>query len=222
MATTVQTANLLQTPFFSHEPIPTELKELFVARLWPLSMAALPESILDFETYFDFVQQERDPSLAPHHHIRNFNDIVSLIEIIANSPSATFAQLRDILQSITGSTTSEMLSKISLSLELAVRLWLMCNVRNVMPSDQHQLEESIPWPDTLSLKSALGRKYTRQPGDPRARFPEYLNVHDMNKIAGFRVKWTNSLTSHLSIKGRIISVFHNVSTLQRMRASFSK
>ncbi len=223
MATaSIQTADILQTPFFSHHPILPELRQAFVVKLWPLSMVTQPDSIDDFDAYFEFIQQEREPSLEQRHYAKTFADILSIVETLVGGFSGTFAELRDSIQSRIGNTGSATPSKISLSLELAVRLWLMSNVRNLMPADWHQLQSSIPWPDALSLKSVLDQQYEWRGGDPGARFPEYLNVYHMNKIAGFRVEWTNSLTLHLAIRGSVIYVFHNVSTLRRMRESLSE
>ena len=208
----------LAAPFFALEPLPASTRQEFVQELWPQRSTTQKESLIDFDSYFKFMQQERDPELAHCHAVETLQDVLFIISYIRTHQTATFADASSQIQSRKPNSS---LLEVSRSIELAVRLWLMLNVRNLMPTDLYQLETSIPWPDEHSIKSVLEQQFTPRPSGISAMFPEYLNASDMGKIAGFRIEWTNSLSSHLTIKGSVIYVFHNVSALRRMRESLA-
>jgi hypothetical protein len=219
MATMAISGNPLDTPFFSHEPIPSDVRQSFVNALWPRQDENNgEEGINDFGSYFSNLQQERHPDLASQHVVRTLDDIISIIRIILKNPSASFSEIRATMQRKNPEWTA---TSISHSIELAVRLWLRVNVRNLMPTDRRQLETAISWPDTISLKATLERLFKPQLSVLTRRFPEHFNVADMSKMAGFKVEWTDCLTSHLILDGSVIHMFNNVSILRRMR-EFSK
>jgi len=149
------------------------------------------------------------------HSIQGYQDILSIIDTILTNPTASFTEIREIIIKNTPGFTAV---QVSTSIELAVRLWLISYIRNRMPVNQLQLETTIPWPDTLSLNSVLQQHYVRRTSHASAKYPEHLNVYNIGKMAGFRVKWTGSKTDHLSIEGSLVYIYYNVTVLRRMRS----
>jgi hypothetical protein len=208
--------------FWSHDPLPLDAQERFLDSIWPQSSGLQYGILTDFESYFNFVQQEREPSLSSQHVIETLDDVLAILNIIRTNPASTFADIRSLVAAwAQRSRPHATISQAALSIELAVRLWLMSSIRNLMPLDRRQLETTVPWPDGLGLRDVLSQYLKTQPGDPNSRYPEFLNASDMNKIGGVRIEWTNDLTSHLTMKGSVIYIFHNVSVLRRMRDTFS-
>jgi len=195
----------------------SELKQAIIQELWPY-LPAVQDNIEDFNAFFRVIQQERHPELARRHAIETFGDIIYIINFIRTNHTATFADIRCHLQS---SKPQSSLAEASLSIELAVGIWLMSNARNLMPTHRYQLETLIPWPDTLSLRSVFDQQFSPRLDEINSQFSEHLNVSDMSRFAGFRISWTNNLTSHLTMKGSVIFVFHHVSVMRRMLKSVS-
>ncbi|KAI3335415.1 hypothetical protein F4824DRAFT_489607 [Ustulina deusta] len=204
--------SLHASQFFSSDPLSQDEKETFLDQLWP--------RMSDFDFYFSFVDQERNPAAAEDHAITKFDDLFFIVSILQKHHSLEFGQIVTAIQNRRPDLpiTSP---KFSHSIELVVRLWLMMNIRNRMPSDLYQLQTSIPWHDNSSLSSVLTTHITRHQCDQGGKFSEYFNFYDMKRIGGIRVEWTNNLTLHLTMKGSLIYVFHGVSILKRMRESTS-
>lgn len=154
---------------------------------------------------------------AQDHAIGNYEDVIYIVGIVRDNPTLPFTQIIDLVENRPALNTHP--SEISFSIELAVRLWLMSNIRNRMTSNQSLLQTSIPWTDGESLRSVIANYVKKQPVTANEEFSEYMNVHDMRKIAGFRFKWTNDLNTHLMLRSSTIYIFHNVSVLKRMKES---
>ncbi|KAH8886947.1 hypothetical protein GQ53DRAFT_844510 [Thozetella sp. PMI_491] len=222
MAAIVNTSVLLQTPVFSQTTLAPELKEALIGWLWPQSgNQPHPHSVGDFDAYFTYFQQQCGQGFREQHAMQSFSDLVLILDTIRNSPSASLVDIRSLVgDAKTALATDE--RKLSASIELAVRLWLMVNVRILMPTHRHDLEISIPWPDSQSLLDIL-RLHISQPSDPSLsttdNFSTYFNTVDMRNIVNFRVLWTSNLAEHLSVRGPHIYIFHQVSALKSLRCS---
>lgn len=218
---TIQGMKLVAGDFFSRPLLSLDprLRLILVNELWPQTQADVqPLYLPEFDAYFDYLFREQDCALAEEHAITSFEDLILICRILKADASASLA---DILVTISHArpTLTTNRSKIVSSIELAVQLWLMFVVRNLMPTDRQHLETSLPWPDTMSLQSVM-RQHIKKCGDMMGgKFNEFFNVSDMKNIANVRIQWTNNLASHLLMKGSVIFMFHNVSVLKRMRDS---
>jgi hypothetical protein len=208
--------SLLATPFFSSEALPDNVRLSFIDAIWPEPSTTSDENMKDFDAYFDVVQRERSQSLARLHAIQSFQDLVDFLGIIIESSMEPFAEILARVQTTRPESSA---SEVSMSIELAIRLWLMLDIRHMMPTHRYQLETSIPWPESQSLVWVLENHLEPSPSTVGPRYSEYLNLYDMDKMGGFKVEWTNNLASHLKIKGSVIYVFHHVSVLRRMLKS---
>lgn len=206
--------------FFSVDPLSQEEKKIFLDQVWPTSAApkTTASKTLHFDAYFAFLNQERNSAVAADHAITNYDDLFFIVSILQNHGALEFRQVIETIQYSRPSLAATP-SKLTCSIELVLRLWLMINIRNRMPTNIYQLQTSLPWQDNSSLSTVLAKHITRRTYDQSAKFSEYLNFYDMNRIGGFRVEWTNNLALHLTMKGSFVYVFHGVSVLKRMRES---
>ncbi|KAH8895399.1 hypothetical protein GQ53DRAFT_839036 [Thozetella sp. PMI_491] len=203
---------------FNPDLLASNVREVLATRLWPkdASVAGTTESILDLSPYFDYVRHECNPAFQQQYAVATFEEIIFIIDMLRGNPTVTFRELQKLIQAARPALE---LRGLACSIELAVRLWLMLNARNIMPSNTYQLQTSVPWPDDASLQSVLIQHFAPQSDISSGTFSGHLNFHDMKSIAGIRVEWTNNLAMHLAIKGSIIYVFHCVSVLRWMRES---
>ena len=111
--------------------------------------------------------------------------------------------------------------KLSNSIELAVRLWLMIDIQNVKPGAYQTLSTAWPWPDSSSLVDVVRSMRTRAPpGAVNIRqFPEVFNAFDMKRMAGFEIRWTDNPSDHLCLDKNVIWLYYHVSVLKRMEFS---
>ena len=114
--------------------------------------------------------------------------------------------------------------KLSNSIELAVRLWLMVDIQNVKPGAYQTLHTAWPWPDASSLIDVVQSLRTQaSPGVVAMRkFPEVFNAFDMKRMGGFEIRWTDNLSDHLCLDRKVIWLYYHVSVLMRMKLSIPK
>ncbi|KAH7109810.1 hypothetical protein EDB81DRAFT_833104 [Dactylonectria macrodidyma] len=216
---------VLQAPLFSRDPLDPNIKQALLSHIWPLSTTthSPQQSTEDFEAYFTYFRQECRYALLNFHAIESFADMVLILDIIRDNPSSSLANIRTLIKNANTSLASGD-RKLSASIELVVRLWLMINVRILMPTHRRDLEVSIPWPDNQSLMDILDR-HICQPSTSHISaldtFSSRLNVTDMKNIANFNVYWTDNLSDHLTTRGSSIYLFYHVSVLKRIKASVS-
>ncbi|KEZ41459.1 hypothetical protein SAPIO_CDS7600 [Scedosporium apiospermum] len=218
-------APVLQAPVFSPDPLSPAVKQELLPHLWPLS-GGEPQmrSPDEFDAYFTYLRQECRHGLHHDHAMQSYADMVFILSIIRGNPSASLTDIRALISRLNSRLSSDD-RKLSASIELAVRLWLMTSVRILMPTHQDDFDVSLPWPDNQSLVDVLRRHMSQPPSSPLStleHFSPYFNVADMRNIAGFRVLWTNCLSDHLSIRGSSIYLFNQVSMLKRLRASATR
>lgn len=205
-------------------PLDPDFKRYIVDSVWPLSTGARTlrgpgtVDVTDLDAFLEFVDRLWATAPADGHSARSFDDIVYLIGMLRTKAALSLEQLmqtiRDERPDLAPST-----DRLTASLELAARLWLMLDVRNLMPANQIQLQKSLPWPQAKTLQAVLDDNLVRNTKVAAGEFCQQMNVHDMSNIAGIRVELTDNLVSHLSMNGSVLYMFHNVSALRRMRQS---
>src|SRR3569833_148331 len=216
----------LYLPCYSGEDLTDETKRALVARLWPtgcLETSADRLDTEDFSAFFNVFRHECNPVNQASHAAQTFNDLLFLLDVVRDHLDSPIQDIRSTVQTMRPTLAADE-KKLSASIELVVRVWLMTNFRNLMPTDRHILQNSIPWPDHQSLVGAL-QKHIIEPAtmsrtvSMERHFPNHLNVDDLRKIGGFRIEWTDDLMYHLTLRGPTIYLFHHVSVLNRMRES---
>jgi len=199
-------------------------KSALLSVLWPVTIESqhtLQQNEKDLEAYFAYFQQECRPDISHDHAIQGLEDFATVLGIIRSNTSVNLSGVRTLIANAKAALASDE-RKLSLLMELVVRLWIMINVRILMPSHRSDLEMSLPWPDSESLVAVL-RRHISQPSlsfqSTTDDFSPYLNAVQMRDIASFQVLWTNNLGDHLRMRGSSLYMFHHVSVLKRLRNS---
>ncbi|KAK8097668.1 uncharacterized protein PG998_013154 [Apiospora kogelbergensis] len=110
-----------------------------------------------------------------------------------------------------------------------MQLWLLMNIRVLMSMDKYAMYNSQPWLESQSLQDVLSQitvspsnNSSGQLDSSNGKFSTYLNAADMEKIAGYRIVWTNRLLDHLDTAGTLVYMFHHVSVLKRLKDSLPR
>lgn len=191
----------------------------YLDQVWPRpptqQTAVKPTNVGDFDSYFEFFTQERNIAATTESAVESYEDLLFIIKILQNHGPL---ELRQIIATIENGrpALAGKVTKLSHCIELAIRLWLMVNIRIIAPSDIFQHQTSIPWQDGDSLSKALASQFKHHRVDQTAKFSEFMNLYDMKRIGGIRIEWTNNLALHLTMKGSLIYIFHGVAVLKRM------
>lgn len=208
---------------FSSTFLSPAVREVLPSLLWPPTNGHHPgqETEDDLKAYFSYFQQECRPDAAPNHAISSLQDLTTILDILRTNTNAVLSRIRSLIRDANPALATDE-RKLSLSIELVVRLWIMVNVKILMPAHRGEFDISLPWPDDQSLLSVLRRHISQ----PRSSYPSvansfspYLNAVQMRDIANFQVLWTNNLGDHLSIRESSLCIFYHVSVLKLLKNS---
>lgn len=157
---------------------------------------------------------------AAEHCANTQVDIIDIVHHVCNNLSSSFSHLRNSLRLVHNKFPSDAVI-LSNSIELAVRLWLMTDIQNVKPGDYQTNDKAWPWPEASSLTDVVQSLRRRAPQGVIAthQFPEVFNAFDLTRMAGFKIRWTDNLSNHLSIDEKVVWLFYHVSVLMRMELS---
>ncbi|KAK4445627.1 hypothetical protein QBC34DRAFT_332668 [Podospora aff. communis PSN243] len=211
----------LDEPMFSDGPISTAVKGMLVGRMWPSSAAQPVQDIVELETYFTYFQHETQSAWIQYHSIHTFEDFILIIDTIRGNPTSNLADLRIAIANVKPSLASDQ-TKLSASIELVIRLWLLINVTIRSTPSRNPTEGSLPWLDTQSLTEVLERHMTVPAASSVSTtetFSDYLNVVEMKRIANFQVVWTSDLSGHLTLRDGTVHIFYQVVALRRLSTS---
>lgn len=215
-------SGILDIPIVNPNALKRDIAETLFQRFWPGSGPTTPAITVDeHEPYFNYLQQECLVFSNYFHAIETWADMVVLLDIIRDNPQASLSELVTLMQNAHPGLATDR-RKLLKSMEFVVQIWLLVSVKILMPLNKYELENSLPWPENKSLEDVLKQNLLQPPSTHNASLEEFtmqFNVIDMNKIAGFRIIWTNDLGDHLSIRGSSIYLFHQISVLQRIKES---
>lgn len=224
---TSQLLDILDAPCFSsvnHATLQnTDFQTELLDRFWPLP-EKLVENTDSFRAYFAFVEWECRNSRPSAHAATTFADLLAILNVVKANPTLQMSELRqkvrDSNQSFRNIAED---SRLSTSIELVVRLSFMINVRNTMPTDAFTLRTALPWPDSSSLQDIIQdwQKQVSLVGQQPIK-PNFPSIPDLERIAGFTIRWTNDLASHLEVDNQTLYVFHHVTVLKRIQESDSR
>ena len=213
----------LSVPLFSPtSTLSVAVRRSIVTNLWP-SNQTLTGSIEDFDAYFEYYNDQCRSQNRVDHVAQTQLDIVDIAQHINGNINSSLTNLCDSLHRSYPRFHNDR-ARLSSSIELTVRLWLMINVQNRRPGGYRTLRMAWAWPDNSSLIDVVQSLRRRAaPGNVLIqRFPDVFNTFDVGRIGGFRIEWTDNLASHLSLDGKIIYLYYHVSVLKRMEMSVTK
>ena len=213
----------LNIPLFSPtSTLSKAVRQSIVENLWP-SNQNLTGSIDDFDAYFEYYNDQCRIQKSADHVAQTQLDIVDIAQHINDHVGSSRKMLCDSLHQAHSRFTHNSV-KLSNSIELTARLWLMINIQNLRLGDYRTLGPLLTWPDTSSLVDIIQNVHSRAaPGiSSIQRFPDVFNTFDLERMGGFRIKWTDNLANHLCLEGKTIYLYYHVSALRRMTMSVSE
>lgn len=113
-------------------------------------------------------------------------------------------------------TTQE---EVDNAMELTVGLWLMIYLGPSDPNIFLGLGRShAQWPQSMTLEQFLTTNFTTAPGPTisrSAQFSKDLTARNLDRIGGFQIMWTSSLTNHLTFNDDAMTIvlYHFASVL---------
>jgi hypothetical protein len=212
---------LLNVPLFP-PALTRAAKQALISCLWP-SPTASCDDVDNFDAYFQYMNEECRSEMQSGHSIRTIVDLVDITDCLKSNTTIPMSELRNSLKHALPHLGNDT-PKLSASIELAVRLWLMINVRNLMPNDPRTLQTALPWPDNSSLEVILKRQTLTSgavPSGTRPLIPDTVNAFEIERITSYRIVWTDDFLSHLLLDGRAIYLYYHVSVLKRIEESGS-
>ena len=162
-------------------------------------------------TYFEYYSEElellqfgasslawQSAELAATTH----EDVLYIVNILDDLKVADKSHIRSKLR-VRFTTSSDL--GIDRALDLAVRLWLMLNVRE---SQYYSLRHPTPclqWEDKKSLQTCMLDWFPRSRwklNSRESRIDPYFTAANMVEICGLQIYWTTSLQEHLRLDRR--------------------
>ena len=162
-----------------------------------------------FREYFDFYESELialqfgrfpsvwpDPDLAAESH----SDILHIVEELRRDRGSARPKIRETLELRFPSAN---VRSVNRSIDLAIRLWLMVNVRD--PDLECQNPPQTPmlqWNDSTTFDDFLTSLFPMSRWELEAkssRLHPYFKVANMVRICGLKLAWTKSLEDHLRL-----------------------
>lgn len=226
MTTPAQSSRLLEGPLFAPDALPPDARVVFLDCIWPTNSTARALPVTDFDAYFAYVRQKLDGTNPEEHVVKTYNDVVWIITLVSRNFTEKLAVLQTKIQLAYPGSDKD---RVSASLELTMQLWLLMNIRVLMSMDKYAMYNSQPWLESQSLQDVLSQitvspsnNSSGQLDSSNGKFSTYLNAADMEKIAGYRIVWTNRLLDHLDTAGTLVYMFHHVSVLKRLKDSLPR
>ncbi|KAF2188447.1 hypothetical protein K469DRAFT_703042 [Zopfia rhizophila CBS 207.26] len=212
----------LDVPCFLHPglalPRDDHTLQSLIDALWPLTQGPTND-LHNFRAYFAFLEWECRNCISTAHAATTFADLVEILNVVKANIGVPMNSLCQMVRGSSpkfGNITDD--RKISASIEMAVRLCFMVNVRNIM-MDSSTLRTALPWPDSSSLQTVIQNWQRQVSPTQQTTYPNFPSIPDLERIAGLQVRLTDDLMNHLEVDGHTLYIFHHVSVLRRIRES---
>lgn len=184
----------------------------------------------DFKQYFDHYDQEinhlrvaqspelwQTTGLAATTH----QQILSTVDLLRNNRNARRPQLRTSLEQIFPNAP---ITSLNRTIDVAIRLWLMVNLREEKFHDLGLHRPCRQWNDDDSLCDFLHSLFPEtkwQLTAKESRIGPDFTAQFMAKVCGLTLEWTTSLEDHLRLdrKKSALWIFPYKNVLEALRAS---
>lgn len=180
---------------------------------------------LSLEQFFDCYEEElellrvgtsRITWQAAHLAANDYEDIIAIVEALKLGRSQTRQQVEQQVSAYFGDAKPECVAR---SIDLALRLWLLFDVRDVRYQSLRPLSPCVQWRSHETLDMFVASLFPTSCWDASPK-ESRLNVHftavAMVDICGISIHWTSSLPDHLLLdrKRRVLSVLAHKSVLE--------
>lgn len=179
-----------------------------------------------FDRYFKYYVKELEmvqfPGIAQMAPltplaVKTHADILTVIREIQAGCLLAKCQLRDKLQVHFPEANDP---KLDASIDLALRLWLMLNIRDPRLKLQTPRTPTLAWAETLPLRDFIDRAFPQskcQIGVRDSRIHPSFTAAFMVEVCGLHPEWTHCLADHLRLdrRKRTLRVYSYKDCLQR-------
>lgn len=146
---------------------------------------------------------------------KTHKDILHIASTLSEHRCSTRPQIREKLHSRFQDSDDLALNR---SVDLALRLWLMLNVRDRELSVQTLQKPSICWHDDSTLKDFVASQFPVSSWFLEAResrLDPFFTAANMVRICGLKLDWTESLDDHLRLdrRNKVLSIYSYKSCL---------
>jgi hypothetical protein len=194
-----------------------------IARVFFNATGDLAEESLD--QYFQYYEQElrllrlgTAPSTwqAGHLAATDHEDIIEIVRALQQHRTEEKEVIQDKLSGRFPQADADCLER---SIDLALRLWLLLNVRSLQFQSLRPLNSCIQWPPACTLNAFVRNLFPSSRWAVSAK-ESRLDVHftavAMVDICGIRIHWTPSLQDHLLLdrRHRILHIFPHKRVLE--------
>jgi hypothetical protein len=198
------------------EPPDSPAQLTIIERFWK---QIIPKSSLDiYRPYFWYykvesqrlqfglsIQQWQSSALAATTH----EDILCIVDVLSSKRDLRRPQIRDQLRERFPEAGGQ---AINWSIDLALRLWLMLNVRDEAFSLHAPQTPSIQWDDWTTLLDFVEHQFptaTRSYERRNMQFDHTFTAVNIVRYSGLRIEWTTSLADHLRLdrRRRVLRIF---------------
>jgi hypothetical protein len=161
-----------------------------------------------FETYFEYYHREIRRlriGVAPiinQLSLKTHGDVLRICREVSN----TIVNPKDeIIAGLRAHFPDADIEAINTSLDTAVRLWLMINIRDEDISVRVPQTPPVPWERSKSLAALITETFrpsTVDVGFQAGRLDPSFTAANMVRMCGLRIRWTDSLEDHLRLDRR--------------------
>ena len=144
--------------------------------------------------------------------VANHDELLKVVETVQNEKNSTRPQLRQTLIGYSLDGKGEFPAALNRTIDLAIRILVMINVRETSFRLQTPQTPSIQWDDDSTLVNFVTRLFRRSTLHITAkdgRIDPLFTVASMVNICGLKIEWTQSLQDHLRLDRRahVLRVF---------------
>jgi hypothetical protein len=171
-----------------------------------------------FAKYFEYYEEElrllrvgANPNIwqAGHLAVDQHEDVVEVVKLLRRLKDRTRKDVEDEVAKCFKNADPDCISR---SIDLAIRLWLMINVRESQFRSLRPLCTCVDWQKEKTLEDLMRDLFPSSRWKVSAR-DSRVDVHFtavmMVEVCGLKIHWTSSLQDHLLLdrRKRILSVF---------------
>jgi len=224
------------------------LRLVILKKIGGIEKMALDHKMEDYDGYFKYFSSECQTwsAMANDIALQTYRDLINLMEHLRNNKSQarTSVQILGFFPpepqagSISSFTPIPTEAQKSLPLRnryvscdkiqkqnaitMTVKLWLMVNCGPQQPYERAGTS-LIHWAENESLSDVVTKGFkTEEPVQPEKSFPKNINSHSLERVAGFRIVWTEHLADHLALNDEVtnptVKLFRFPSILQVHRS----
>jgi hypothetical protein len=226
----------------SSSSIKNDLRSTVVARLWGTSSHQCLE---DYSAYFQHFAITCEAWRSSPVAIQTYRDLLDLVQHLRTHPNDARASpiilnffpppplanmsasdlrmpltIEQMHTPLARRHTSCSKDSVLNAISIAVCLWLMLSSGGPA-STSFPGRSTLIWNDDESLNDLIEKALPKTDPKESLRWPQSLNLHNLERVAGFEIVWTDHLADHLYLNEdlRTINVYHHACVLESQKSA---